>query len=77
MTPEKTAAAARSAHERAAKAVYAADAMRGDRDTYIRILNTEHGWSYGKIANSVGVSKGLVAIICRTTPRPAPAVAGD
>jgi DNA-directed RNA polymerase specialized sigma24 family protein len=63
--PQEVAAAARRANERAAASEEEAVFCRSARDGMIQMLNRDHGWSYGKIANAVGVSRGLVAIICR------------
>lgn len=65
MSPEEKAKAARSLNERAARAEDKAGELRAQRDDLVLNLRTEDGWSYGKIATSVGLSRGMVALICR------------
>lgn len=70
MTAEQTAAAARDYNDRAAAAVGEAERLRSERDNLVMQLRADHGWSYGQIAKSVGLSRGMVAMICRPLARP-------
>lgn len=63
--PDNTARAAKLAHDMAARAAGEAVHYRKQRDDLIIELREKDGWSYGRIASEVGVSRGLVAMICR------------
>lgn len=65
MNAEQVAHAARAVNAKASVAVADAEEYRGRRDRLMRQLNRDYGWSYGQIAKAVGVSRGLVAQICR------------
>lgn len=57
--------AVRDAMSRAAAASDEADSARAERDRLVAELHTVDGWSYGSIAKATGLSRGLVAVICR------------
>lgn len=56
-------------HGQAIKSEALASEYRGQRDRLIAKLHTDHGWTYGKLAKEIGLSRGMVAIICRPTSR--------
>lgn len=63
--PDNVARAAKLANSMAARATEEAAEYRDQRDKLIIELREKDGWSFGRIANEVGVSRGLVAVICR------------
>lgn len=63
--PENIARAAKLAHSMAARAAEEAKQYREQRDDLIIELRVKDGWSYGQIAEAVGVTRSFIALICR------------
>jgi DNA-directed RNA polymerase specialized sigma24 family protein len=70
VTADEKADAARSLNEQAASAESDITQLRLERDRLVMDLRSEDGWSYGRIAKHVGLSRGMVALICRPLVRP-------
>jgi DNA-directed RNA polymerase specialized sigma24 family protein len=69
VTAEEKASAAKALNGQAADAERSAGELRLERDRLVLALRVEDEWSYGRIALAVGLSRGMVALICRPARR--------